>query len=209
MWEVTPTGWESLLSEPLCNACGSEDSAILVKTLSSSRIVEPVVTHLDSAFHCRTPRSVCDDGRGVGTRCQRRMHSMLAAMNGYDLARCWAGSPRRCRRTGSGAPALLRAQLGSRLRHLGSFRALPGSAHCGAPITQPGVGDGLAIALAFAAAILRDVPRRVLAQLVSGNEWCSWATTHRPCSLRSPSVNRKRFSGFSLSSCCVPQRSSA
>jgi hypothetical protein len=50
---------------------------------------------------------------------------------------------------------------------------------------------------------------RVLLQSVSGNEWCSWATTHRPCSLRSPSVKRKRFSGFSMSSCCVPQRSSA
>src|SRR5688572_23570176 len=30
---------------------------------------------------------------------------------------------------------------------------------------------------------------------VSGNEWCSWATTHRPRSLRSPSVSRNRLSG--------------
>lgn len=34
----------------------------------------------------------------------------------------------------------------------------------------------------------------------SGNEWCSWATIHRPSSLRRPSVNRKRFSGLSANS---------
>ncbi len=44
---------------------------------------------------------------------------------------------------------------------------------------------------------------------MSGNEWCSWATTHRPSSLRSPSPSRKRLSGWSASSCRVPQRSSA
>lgn len=52
------------------------------------------------------------------------------------------------------------------------------------------------------------VEERVL-QLLSGNEWCSWTTTQRPSSLRSPTVRRRRLSGSSCSSSSVPQRSSA
>jgi hypothetical protein len=44
---------------------------------------------------------------------------------------------------------------------------------------------------------------------VWGNEWCSWATIHRPSCLRSPSVSRRRAAGFSANSFSVPQRNRA
>jgi hypothetical protein len=44
---------------------------------------------------------------------------------------------------------------------------------------------------------------------LAGKEWCSCATSQRPCSFRSPSVSRKRVPGCAVSSSRVPHRSKA
>ena len=50
---------------------------------------------------------------------------------------------------------------------------------------------------------------RLSGQVLSGNEWCSWVTTQRSPSRRSPTVSRSRLLGSRCSSCGVPQRSRA